>query len=241
MPSTPAVLCTPPPLPADRFDVPSWPLVTGVLIGLSFPPYGLYVLAFVALVPLLIRWSRATSLLALAAETYSAFLLAFALSGYWVLFHEARWAALLSGLSLLALPLPLVVPVVLSAAVRRRSGAGARLCGAGDGRARGRVRAVQRPTRDPVDAARRLDVGRDGHEPVRRTHAARGPFRLALAGQRGDLRGARDAPPRGWKPGGATAAALGARRAHRGPHRLLGAAPIGAIPNRHARGASPSA
>ena len=102
--------------------MPSWPLITGVLIGLSFPPYGLYVLAFVALVPLLIRWSRTTSLLAFTAEVYSAFLLAFALSGYWVLFHEARWAALLSGLSLLALPLPLVVPIVLSAVVRRRSG-----------------------------------------------------------------------------------------------------------------------
>ena len=114
----------PSPLPADRLDVPSWPLVTGVLIGLSFPPYGLYVLGFFALVPLLIRWARTTSLLALAAETYSALLLAFALSGYWVLFHEARWAAILSGLSLLALPLPLVVPVVLSAAVRMRSGMG---------------------------------------------------------------------------------------------------------------------
>ena len=111
------------PLPADKLDVPSWPLVTGVLLGLSFPPYGLYVLAFVALVPLLIRWGRTTSLLALAAETYSALLLAFALSGYWVLFHEARWAAILSGLSLLALPLPLVTPVVLSAAVRMRAGA----------------------------------------------------------------------------------------------------------------------
>ena len=113
-----------PPLPADSFDVPSWPLITGVLLGLSFPPYGLYLLAFGALVPLLVRWSRTTSVFGFAAEVYSALLLAFALPGYWVLFHEAQWAALLSGLFLLLLPLPLVAPVVLSVLVRRRSGVG---------------------------------------------------------------------------------------------------------------------
>ena len=107
---------------ADQYNSPFWVLVSGVALGLSFPPFPLYGLAWVALVPLLIRWSRLPLGWMLLRETYSTFLVMAAIAGHWVLFHEQALTALTSGLGLLLVPLPMTVPFILSALVKRRFG-----------------------------------------------------------------------------------------------------------------------
>ncbi len=106
----------------DDFHAPFWVLVAGVLLGLSFPPSPLYGLAYVALVPLLIRWSRLPLGWMLLREAYSTFLIMTALAGHWVLLHESALTALSSGLGLLLVPVPMTLPVVASALVKRRFG-----------------------------------------------------------------------------------------------------------------------
>ena len=107
---------------ADQYNSPFWVLVSGVLLGLSFPPFPLYGLAWVALVPVLIRWSRLPLGWMLLRETYSTFLVMAAIAGHWVLFHEQALTALTSGLGLLLVPLPMTLPFILSALVKRRFG-----------------------------------------------------------------------------------------------------------------------
>ncbi len=114
------------PLPTRRFidDVnsPFWILGSGLLLGFSFPPFPTYMLAYVALVPLLIRWSRLPLGWMLLREAYSTFLVMTAIAGHWVLFHENALTALTSGLGLLLLPVPFTLPVVAAAVVKRRFG-----------------------------------------------------------------------------------------------------------------------
>ncbi len=107
---------------ADQYNGPGWALASGVALGLSFPPFPFYGLAYVALVPLLIRWSRLPLGWMLLRETYSAFLVMAAIAGHWVLFHEQALTALTSGLGLLLVPLPMTLPFVLSALIKRRFG-----------------------------------------------------------------------------------------------------------------------
>ena len=107
---------------ADQYNSPFWVLVSGVLLGLSFPPFPLYGLAWVALVPILIRWSRLPLGWMLLRETYSTFLVMAAIAGHWVLFHEQALTALTSGLGLLLVPLPMALPFILSALIKRRFG-----------------------------------------------------------------------------------------------------------------------
>lgn len=118
-----------PPVPAlaqrrfiDDLHAPFWVLVAGVLLGLSFPPSPLYGLAYVALVPVLIRWSRLPLGWMLLRETYSTFLIMTAIAGHWVLLHESALTALTSGLGLLLVPVPMTLPFVASALVKRRLG-----------------------------------------------------------------------------------------------------------------------
>jgi apolipoprotein N-acyltransferase len=106
----------------DDFHAPFWVLVAGVLLGFSFPPSPFYGLAYVALVPLLIRWSRLPLGWMLLREAYSTFLIMTALAGHWVLLHESALTALASGLGLLLVPVPMTIPVVASALVKRRFG-----------------------------------------------------------------------------------------------------------------------
>ena len=121
MPET-AVALRPTPRIADRYNSPFWVLASGVLLGLSFPPFPFYGLAYVALVPILIRWSRLPLGWMLLRETYSTFLVMAAIAGHWVLFHEQALTALTSGLGLLLVPLPMTLPIILSALVKRRFG-----------------------------------------------------------------------------------------------------------------------
>ncbi len=106
----------------DQFNGSAWVLISGVLLGLSFPPFPLWWLAYVALVPLLVRWSRLPLGWMLLREAYSTFLIMAAIAGHWVLFHERALTALTSGLGLLLLPVPMTLPVVASALAKRRFG-----------------------------------------------------------------------------------------------------------------------
>ena len=118
----------PKPLPATRprltrpFRSFGW-AVAGILgLSLSLPPVGFYPLAWVGLVPLLVRWSEHTSARVCARETY-ALLLAFSVaSGFWLLFHGDPLLGVAGGLGLLLLPLPLVASATLAGSVRRRFG-----------------------------------------------------------------------------------------------------------------------
>ncbi len=106
----------------DDFNSPFWVLGSGLMLGFSFPPFPTYMLAYVALVPLLIRWSRLPLGWMLLREAYSTFLVMTAIAGHWVLFHENALTALTSGLGLLLLPVPMTLPVVASALAKRRFG-----------------------------------------------------------------------------------------------------------------------
>ncbi len=108
----------------DQFSGSIWVLISGMMLGLSFPPFPLWWLAYVALVPLLVRWSRMPLGWMLLREAYSAFLVMAAIAGHWVLFHEHVLTALTSGLGLLLLPVPMTLPVVAAALAKQRFGFG---------------------------------------------------------------------------------------------------------------------
>ncbi len=114
-------------LTALRKIVRSPALLTGLALGLSFPPLPFPFLAWVAFVPLLRRWDRAPSGSRMLLEAYPAFLLTYAVAFSWPLFHALPEAALVSVTPLLALPLIMALPVGASALVRRRLGRGAGL------------------------------------------------------------------------------------------------------------------
>ncbi len=101
---------------------PSWALAGGVLLALSYPPLGLYPLAWVALVPLLLRWSTAPVAWTVFREAYAAFLLMAAGAGFWVLLHSSIAAALYSGVGLLLVPLGHALAFTLAYGIRRRFG-----------------------------------------------------------------------------------------------------------------------
>jgi len=113
-----------PPHPAlFRFlDKPTRAMGAGVLLALSMPPLGLYPLAWVALVPLLVRWESLRHGWTLFREAYVAFLFMAVGAGFWVLFHASMRAALFAGLGLLLLPLPHAAAFALSSLVRARFG-----------------------------------------------------------------------------------------------------------------------
>lgn len=105
-----------------RLSHPIWAMVSGVLLGISMPPYGLYPLAWFALVPLLVRWSLLKHPLTVLRESYSVFLLMGVIAGFWVLLHTSITAALLSGLGLLLIPLPHAIAFTLAMLARKRFG-----------------------------------------------------------------------------------------------------------------------
>jgi apolipoprotein N-acyltransferase len=111
-----------PPTLFSRLDTPTRAMAAGVLLALSMPPLGLYPLAWIALVPLLVRWERLQHGWTLFREAYVAFLFMAVGAGFWALFHESMRAALFAGLGLLLLPLPHAAAFALSTLVRRRFG-----------------------------------------------------------------------------------------------------------------------
>lgn len=105
-----------------RLSHPAWAMNCGILLGLSMPPYGLYPLAWVALVPLLIRWSLLKHPMTVFREAYVTFLLMTIVAGFWMLLHTSMTIGLLSGAGLLLLPLPHAVAFTLALLVRKRFG-----------------------------------------------------------------------------------------------------------------------
>ena len=96
-------------------------------LGLSFPPFGLYPLAWVALVPLVLRLREATSVQAMLGSAYVVFLATFAVAFSWPLAHALPQTAFLSLAPLLLLPLGMALPFGLAVPVRRCLGMGAGL------------------------------------------------------------------------------------------------------------------
>ena len=99
-----------------------WSLTGALLIALSLPPLGFYPLAWVGLVPLLVRWSIRPPSLAYARELYALLLTTSCCVGFWVLFNPDASQAAQSGLSLFLVPLPLVAAFVLGGIIKERYG-----------------------------------------------------------------------------------------------------------------------
>lgn len=99
-----------------------WSLAGALLLALSLPPLGFYPLAWIALVPLLVRWSVRTPSLAYARELYAVLLTASCCVGFWLLFHPDPSRALLGGLTLFLVPIPLTAAFVFAGFVRARYG-----------------------------------------------------------------------------------------------------------------------
>ncbi len=97
--------------------------LTGLGLGLSFPPFPFPFLAWVALVPLLNRWVRCADPGAILVEAYLSFLVMFAVAFSWPLAHVISGAAMASIGGLLATPLVMALPFAFSVSVRRKWGA----------------------------------------------------------------------------------------------------------------------
>ena len=98
-------------------------VASGALLGMSFPPFGLYGLAWVALVPLLGRLREVGSARRMGIEAYVAFLTTYAIAFSWPLAHALPQTALLSLAPLLLLPMALALPFALTFFVQNRLGA----------------------------------------------------------------------------------------------------------------------
>jgi apolipoprotein N-acyltransferase len=92
------------------------------MLGISFPPSGIPLLAWAALVPLLLRWNEVEQPRELLTEVYTAYLLAYALAFFWPLLTAYPQTLVLSLGGLLLIPLLLAIPFVISLPIRRRFG-----------------------------------------------------------------------------------------------------------------------
>ena len=108
--------------PAQPLDTLGWSLAGALALALSLPPLGFYPLAWVGLVPLLVRWSARPPSLAYARELYAVLLAASCCVGFWVLFNPDPGKAALGGATLFLVPAPLTAAFVASAHVRQRHG-----------------------------------------------------------------------------------------------------------------------
>ena len=108
-------------------------LLGGLGLGLSHIPLPFWMLAWIALVPLLLLWDRTQSLsnkslIQFAAEIYTAFLIAYAVAFFWPLlhtfseFHILSRTTVLSFGSLLLVPALFTIPFVASLPYRRAKG-----------------------------------------------------------------------------------------------------------------------
>ncbi len=109
-------------LPVRPFRSFGWSLAGIVGVSLSMPPVGFYPLAWVGLVPFLVRWSGHRTAAECARETYALMLTLAACSGFWLLFHQDALLGMLGGVGILIAPLPVVAAATLAGVVRRRVG-----------------------------------------------------------------------------------------------------------------------
>ncbi|MEX0747907.1 MAG: apolipoprotein N-acyltransferase, partial [Rhodothermales bacterium] len=100
---------------------------SGMLLGLSFPPFPFPVLSWVALVPLIFLWDRHDSARAVYLDSFAALIVMFAVAFQWPLFHLLPRTAAISAPFLLLLPLWMAAPFGLAHAVRVRLGRAAGL------------------------------------------------------------------------------------------------------------------
>ncbi len=107
---------------APPFSSFGWSLTGALLIALSLPPVGFFPLAWVGLVPLLVRWSGSTPSMGYARELYAILLTTSCCVGFWLLFNPDPTTAALGGVSLFVVPIPLTAAFVLSGIVRERYG-----------------------------------------------------------------------------------------------------------------------
>lgn len=112
--------------PAWAARVPAWVLLatSAVALGVSFPPSPLAPLAWVALVPLLLRWDAAQTPGRLLGEAYACLGGACLIAFHWVLLHDIRSAAIASAGGLILFPFLLALPFALSVPFRRQAGRG---------------------------------------------------------------------------------------------------------------------
>lgn len=107
------------PRPLSTFG---WSLTGALLLALSLPPVGFFPLAWVGLVPLLVRWSVRRPSLAYARELYAILLTTSCCIGFWLLFNPDASAAALGGFSLFLVPIPLTAAFLLAGVVRESYG-----------------------------------------------------------------------------------------------------------------------
>ena len=119
---------TPAPLPFSSFG---WSLTGALLIALSLPPLGLYPLAWVALVPLIARWSVRRPNVDYLRETYALLLTTACCIGFWLLFNPDPGMAALGGMSLFLVPIPLTLAFFVASVVKEKAGLGAGLAALG--------------------------------------------------------------------------------------------------------------
>jgi len=96
-------------------------LLSGILIGVSFPPSGLGAIAWIGLVPLLIRLSDQMDWRSVVAESFVAVLVWVLIAGHWTLFHPILSARVAAAAGLLGLSISACVPFVCYGLARRAS------------------------------------------------------------------------------------------------------------------------
>lgn len=99
-------------------------VVGGVALALSYPPFSFFILAWVALVPLLLRWDRSSRLTTHFGEAYILFLVSYAIAFFWPLLQTYSENFFFSLGGILLVPLLLALPFPLSLYVRIRLGRG---------------------------------------------------------------------------------------------------------------------
>ncbi len=102
---------------------------SGVLLGLSYPPFPFPYLAWFAFVPLLLGWQKHTDGRRAFLDAYLALLATFGIAFHWPLFHELPATALLSLPPLLVLPMWMALPFGLAHFLYRRRGMAAGVSG----------------------------------------------------------------------------------------------------------------
>lgn len=94
-------------------------VIGGVLLAASYPPHGLGMLAWVALVPALWLWYTARSIMEGFGPIGSLFLLTYALAFFWPTLHTFSDHGVLAVVGLGVWPIAMTLPFALAQAVRR--------------------------------------------------------------------------------------------------------------------------
>lgn len=97
-------------------------LLSGVALGFSFPPFPSYVLGWIALVPLLLRWMCADSARRFYLEAFGTWGIAALISFSWPLLHPKPVTALASLGGMITLCLIAAIPLGAAVPIRRKFG-----------------------------------------------------------------------------------------------------------------------